>query len=239
MAGKQSRFLKQQKVGVGIGAMLIVGIFLYLATILIQDAPMGEFVEGEHYTLLEKPRRIRGDRVEIMEFFSYGCVHCYNFDDDIESWVQARQGSINFIRTPVFSNEQWRIFGRTYFTLEELEILEENHYSFFREIHDARKKLDSLDNIANFFATEDVSVEAFRLAFNSPSVNQKVNRADQLGRRFKIASVPNIIINGKYLVKINNNVGLSRMLDVMDFLIEKEQASPDNSSTDRLQGKSG
>jgi len=224
MAGKQSRSLQQQKIAVGVFAAVVIGILAYLVSYVIQDAPMGEFVEGDHYTLLQQPRRIRNDRVEIMEFFSYGCIHCYNFDDDLADWTEENQNNISFVRTPVFSNDQWRIYGRTYYTLEQLGILEENHVQFFREIHEARKKLDSVEKISALFATDDISEEDFLLAFNSPSVAQKAQRADELARRFKIASVPNIVVDGKYLVRATNSVGLSRMLDVMDFLVEKETA---------------
>ncbi|HIG41851.1 MAG: thiol:disulfide interchange protein DsbA/DsbL [bacterium] len=222
MARRESRFLKQQKMAVGVALVIILGVMVYLSTLLVSDVPGGEFVEGEHYTLLENPRRIRGDKIEIMEFFSYGCIHCYNFDDDLADWVEAHEDTITFIRTPVLANELWRNYGRAYYAMEELGMLEENHARLFREVHDGRKILGSADKLASLLASGDVSQESIATAYSSTIVNQKIARADSLSRRFKIATVPNVVVNGKYLVKSTREVGLARMLDVMDYLIEKE-----------------
>ncbi len=222
MARRESRFLKQQKMAVAVAVAIVVVIMIYLSTLLVSDIPGGEFVEGEHYTLLENPRRIRGDRIEIMEFFSYGCIHCYNFDDDLEDWVEAHQDRITFVRTPVLANELWRHYGRAYYALEELGILEKNHVRMFREVHDGRKILGSAEKLAELLASVEITEEAITTAYGSTQVNQKIARADSLARRFKIATVPNIVVNGKYLVKSTRSVGLVRMLDVMDYLIEKE-----------------
>lgn len=227
MAGRQSRFLRQQKIAAGFGFAIILAIVIYLASILITDIPIAGFVEGEHYYLIENPRRIRGDKTEIMEFFSYGCVHCYNLDDDLSDWVEVKGSQINFIRTPLISSELWRNYGRTYYTLQALDMLEKSHVRLFREIHGLRRNLDTREKITDLVLKgSDVSADEFKRVFNSPEVNQKVSRASQLARRFKIASVPNMIVNGKYLVRAGGTVGLSRMLDVMDYLIEKENTKP-------------
>ena len=219
---KQSRFLKQQKLVLGIGIAVVVAILGYLSSVLVTDAPLGAFSEGEHYYLLENPRRIRGDKIEIMEFFSYGCIHCYNFDEDLADWVDENQDKITFVRTPVLANESWRILGRTYYTFQELDLLEQNHTRLFREVHDVRRNLNSVDKLAKFFSDDNITADEFAAAYHSMNVSRNFNRAEQLARRFKIASVPNLVVNGKYLVKASGSVGLTRMLDVMDHLIEKE-----------------
>ena len=179
------------------------------------------FNEGTHYFLLENPRRIRGDKVEIMEFFSYGCVHCYNLDDDLIDWVKKNGDKITFVRTPAIANEQWRVYGRAYYAMETNGLLEVNHSRIFREIHGTKRNIPTAEKFAELLGDENT--EAFLTAFNSLPTTQKIERADQLARRFKIATVPNIVVNGKYLVKASTNVGLSRMLDVIDHLIELEK----------------
>ena len=219
---KQSRRIHQQKVILGAVVAVIAGVLLYLSSLVVKDAPLGEYVEGTHYYLLENPRRLRGEKVEIMEFFSYGCVHCYNFDDDLSAWVEAREDKITFLRSPAISNEAWRILGRAYYTLEELDLLGSLHSQMFYEIHEARRNITSAEQLSNLLLKEDSARQQFLEVFKSVEVTQKVNRADELARRFKVATVPNIIVNGKYLVQAGNGIGLTRMLDVMDHLIEKE-----------------
>ena len=104
----------------------------------------------------------------------------------------------------------------------ELGILDQNHVRLFKEIHDGKRNLNTLEKIAAILATSEVSEEELLAAFTSEQVTQKVNRADNLARRFKIASVPNLVVNGKYRVSASRDVGLIKMLDVMDFLIEQE-----------------
>lgn len=219
---KQSRFLLQQKVILGTVATLILLGLGYVSTIVVSDTASGEFVEGEHYYILDNPRRLRGDKIEIMEFFSYACAHCYNFDDDLSKWVDARREKITFIRSPVVSSKLWRLYAQTYYTMQTMGSLEQNHTRLFDGIHQANRILRSVDNLAALLAEDNP--QEFIAAFNSPVVTRKVNAADKMARRFKIASVPNIVVNGKYLVKSSSRVGLSRMLDVMDYLIEKETA---------------
>lgn len=227
---KRSATLVKQQIAVGIGAVFVIGVLVYLSTMVLRDAPLGEFVEGEHYQVVENPRRIRDERVEVMEFFSYGCVHCYNFDPALQDWVEEQGDSIRFVRTPAIASEQWRVLGRAYYAMEELNILDENHYDMFRAIHDAGTDLSNVDKLAAWFDSRGVTAEEFRAAYNSLPVDNKVRLADQMSRRMRIASVPTVIVDGKYRVGITRTVGPSRMLDVMDHLVTKTAASEESES---------
>ncbi|MBL4682842.1 MAG: thiol:disulfide interchange protein DsbA/DsbL [Pseudomonadales bacterium] len=227
MSAKQSRFLKKQKIALGISIALVMLILAYLSTLLIEETPFIDgFKEGQHYSLLENPRRIRGDKIEVMEFFSYGCIHCYNLEDDLLDWTEDKKESVKFIRTPVIANEQWRTFGRAYYAMQAEGLLEANHKRVFREIHEVRRNQNLAERFSEFLFSNSQSEEkeSFIKSFNSLPITQKIERADQLARRFKIATVPNLVVNGKYLVRASSSVGLSRMLDVVDHLIELENS---------------
>ncbi|MBV1877813.1 MAG: thiol:disulfide interchange protein DsbA/DsbL [Pseudomonadales bacterium] len=230
MSKKQSRLLMQQKLALGSLITLVAGILIYFTIIIETTGPAGAFVEGEHYFLLDTPRRIHTDKIEIMEFFSYGCIHCFNFDDELTEWVQTNETRINFVRNPLVANESWRILGQAYYTMEELGDLNVNHNKLFQELHVARRVLSSGMALAGFLTNNAESKATFISTFNSSSVTAKVNRADALARRFKISSVPNIVVNGKYLVKATRDITFSGMLEVMDFLVQKELQSRQNSS---------
>ncbi|XOV87502.1 MAG: thiol:disulfide interchange protein DsbA/DsbL [Pseudomonadota bacterium] len=232
MAKKGGKFLLWQKITVGAVAVLIVGVLGYLYTLVLTEAPLGEFVEGEHYTTLTDPRRVRGDKIEVMEFFSYACIHCYNFDPDLEAWAAANEDRVEFVRTPAVGSNFWRLLGRTYYTMAELGALKDNHTALFREIHDVRRPLDSPEKLTAWMVDRGVSENAFRSMFNSPLVNRHLETADQLARRLRVASVPTIVVNGKYMVNITSTVGTTRMLEVMDHLVAKEMAARNSSSAD-------
>jgi thiol:disulfide interchange protein DsbA len=230
MAKHKSNVLLYQKVAVGIGLAVIAAVAIYVSTIVVTDIPMGEYQLGVHYEEVENPRRIRGDRIEVMEFFSYACIHCYNLESDLRKWTEKNRDKVQFIRSPAFTNEGWRILAQSYFTTETLGITERHHLGFFHEIQDKRATFNNLDRLANYFDGKGTTSAEYRTAFNSPGTKQMYAVADQRQRRYKVASVPTLIVNGKYRVTTTAKVGRSRLLDVVDFLIEKELAGKEQSA---------
>jgi thiol:disulfide interchange protein DsbA len=224
MVNRRAKFVQQQKLIVGGIAVVVIGVLVYLTTLVLSESSTAGFVEGEHYTLIDDPRRIRGDKIEVMEFFSYGCIHCYNFDDEIEAWAAERQDTVNFKQTPAVANELWRNFGRAYYTMETLGILEDGHTLMFKQVHDARRNLQTAEDIADVLAINGVTEETFISTFEDRDTEQKLVRADQMARRYKVATVPSLVVHGKYHVRVNGSIGFSRMLDVAEFLVQKELA---------------
>ncbi len=224
MAKKESRFLKQQKIAVGALAVVVIAIVSYLSWITVQDTPLGEFVEGEHYQVIENPRRIRSEQIEVMEFFSYACVHCYNFDPVIHAWAESQGDQINFIQMPAVASEWWRLLGRHYLTLKAMDKLDGNHIAFFRAIHDARQVFNTPEQLIAFATSTGIDRDAYLAAFNSTEVTSDLARADQMARRMRIAAVPSIVVQGKYLVQTTSQVGPRRMLDVIEYLVEQVKA---------------
>jgi thiol:disulfide interchange protein DsbA len=159
-----------------------------------------------------------------MEFFSYACPHCYDFEPRLNAWAEENQDKIKFIRMPAVGTTYWITLGRAYFTMDELGILEENHAPLFDEIHRYGHDLGSLGRLSAWIDGKGTTEAAFTSSFNSSKVNRQMEIADQMARRLKIASVPAVVVNGKYLVQGTRDVGLSRMLDVVDYLVEKEMA---------------
>ena len=145
---KTSKFLQQQKLAVGVFGVLLLTIVGYLTWVTVSGPGTGELVEGESYELIENPRRIRGDKIEVMEFFSYGCVHCYNFDEELHEWVESQGDRVNFVRMPAIANDQWRLLGQHYYTMEALDVIDEMHTPTFRVIHEGRRILNSEDDLA-------------------------------------------------------------------------------------------
>lgn len=234
MAKKKSRFLLWQKATVGAIAVIAVAVFGYLYTLVLSEAPLGEFEAGDHYLVIEDPRRVRGDKVEVMEFFSYACIHCYNFEDGLTDWVDENRAEVNFVRTPAIASTAWRLLGRTYLTLEEMDLLDGHHDAIFRAIHEGGARLDSKQRIIDFLVDRGIDEATFTSMFDSSLIERRMELSDQMARRLRVASVPTIIVNGKYLVRTTASVGPTRMLDVMDHLVamESEPASGNPSPSD-------
>jgi len=224
MANKKNKFLLQQKIAIGVIGFIAVAVVIYFSTMVVTDVPDGEFVEGRHYVVLDEPGKVRGRKDEVIEFFSYGCVHCFNFDPEIERWVHENSDTVNFVRTPVLGSNAWRMYGQTYYTMQELGILEDNHVRFFTDIHTARRNLTTLDNVAAWFEGKGTTEAEFRKAYESENVKRRMAKADALTRAYKISSVPGVVVNAKYHISVNTEVGTTRLLEVTEHLLmEKEQ----------------
>jgi thiol:disulfide interchange protein DsbA len=228
MARKQSRVLVQQKIAAASLCGVVLAAAVYLFWMTVDDAPQGDFIEGEHYLLIENPRRIRSEQIEVMEFFGYACVHCYNFDPILSDWAQEKGDSIKFIQTPAISSEYWRLLGRNFLTYQELGEHDRYHTAFFRAIHDGGRTFTDQESLSAFYEQLGGEKQAYINAFNSVGVASELSKADSMARRLKVAMVPSVVVQGKYLVRTSGSVGPKRMLDVMDYLLAKEFAEREN-----------
>jgi thiol:disulfide interchange protein DsbA len=119
---------------------------------------------------------------------------------------------------------QWVLLAQTYLTLKELDILTENHTRLFRQIHDNRQTFQSGEEIADFIDGHGTTRSAFLRVFNSTAVRRQIGEIDSAQRAVGIASVPTMVVGGKYVVSMD--LGRKTALEIVDFLIAKEQATP-------------
>lgn len=226
VARKQSRFLVRQKMALAALGAAVVLVMAYLSYLTFRDQPLGEYVAGEHFQVLENPRRLRGETVEVMEFFSYGCLHCYNFDPDLNNWVEDRGDSIRFLRVPAVASGHWRLLARAYYTMQALGLPQRYHRAFFKAIHEGRRNFNSAGKIQGFFEEAGVTADTFAATFNSDDISSRLNQADRIARRLKVAAVPTLVVQGKYLVSPSRDIGLLRMLDITSHIVDKEVPEP-------------
>ena len=215
--------------------MLIIGFFALIIVIVVgygalysTGATEGEYAEGEHYERLDvEVRRRPGAPVEVVEFFSYGCVHCKNFDPLIEDWKEDLDDSVAFRRQPVAFSPIWTLLGRTYITLEEMDILEQNHERIFRAVHDQGRQFLTAEMMAEFVDGNGTDAATFLREFNSPTVRRKAAGMEQAARDLRVNSVPTLIVGGEY--QVNMNAGRKLALDIVDHLVAKIRAETPSS----------
>ncbi len=183
------------------------------------------YVAGTHYTELANPVNT-GDssKVEVIEAFWYGCSHCFRFEPLIHNWENNKPDDVDFVRFPALWNNLMKIHAQVYYAAEALDAVEVLHEHIFNAINVERNMLQNEGEIAELFAAHGVSQEDFDKTFNSFSVRTKVNQAENRMQDYGIRSTPNMIVNGKYLFTTGENVRTQQeMLDVVDFLVEKER----------------
>jgi len=201
--------------------VIVVIAVLGYGTLYSTGVTQGDFLEGEHYRVIENAERRRADEpVEITEFFSYGCVHCKNFDPLIDEWAVSLPEQATFSRSPVAFSPVWTLLAQTYLTLDYMNILDQNHTRLFSRIHDRAQQFLSAEQIADFVDGNGASREEFLRAFNSPEVRRRLREADVAQRTIQITSVPTLVVADRYV--INMDSGRKVALEIANYLIARE-----------------
>lgn len=194
--------------------------WLYMLLLLPGLAQAG-FEEGRHYMALPFPAAVEtGDRIEVREFFWYGCPHCYVLEPVLARWVKGMPANAQFVRTPGAA-PRWLVHGQAYYAFEMLGALEKLHAPFFKAVQERPGALNDEKAIADFVASLGVDRSKFLEAFNSFGVRLKLEKAKQLNRDLNITSVPAIVVDGKYLTTAPMAGGEEPMLKLLDHLIAK------------------
>ena len=202
--------------------------FSVFALLGIFAAPVAaqEFEAGRHYDVLPVPvETAGGDAVEVVEVFSYACVHCYNFDPLVAAWERRQPADVRFERLPAPINPVWEQLARVYYAAEALGVTDALHMPMFEAIHVHRVDVRDEQLVARIFGRyADVGQEAFQSAYESFGVDTRVRQAAAMSRAYRITAVPTLIVAGKYRIEANLAGSLERMLDVVDFLVAKERS---------------
>jgi protein dithiol oxidoreductase (disulfide-forming) len=178
-------------------SMRIVAVLL-----CVLAAPAHAQVQGQDYQLLTPPQTpATQGKVEVIEFFSYGCPHCYALQAHVVKWAAELPANATFIRVPVsFGRREWGQLSRAFYALQATGDLARLDDALFDAIHKDKKPLFDEDNLAGWAAEHGVEAGKFRAAFQSPGVSAQALRAEQLSREYKVNSVPHLIVDGKYIV---------------------------------------
>jgi thiol:disulfide interchange protein DsbA len=159
-----------------------------------------QFQAGKHYQVLTpaQPTSTEAPQVEVAEIFMYGCPGCFGFEPHVQKWLAEKADYINFIRIPAPWNPVAQMHARAYYTAEALGKVEEMHSAFFQEFHVNRNQLETEEKLADFFGKYGVDEATFKSTFNSFAVHTKVQRADELIRRYRVPATPGVVVNGKF-----------------------------------------
>ncbi len=189
-----------------------------------QSLPEPAFQQGVHYRLLTptQPTSTSPSKVEVVEIFSYGCPHCFSFDPYVKYWLENKPDNTEFVRMAPMFRPEWNVYARAYYTAEVLDVVDDIHSDLFNEIHVNRNFLQTEDAMAKFFADHGVDEQTFRDAYNSYAVNTRLRKATTMAGRYSAHSVPTVVINGKYVSGPELTGGYEGLMQVMNYLVQKE-----------------
>jgi protein dithiol oxidoreductase (disulfide-forming) len=191
---------------------------LWAGAALAQGAP----VEGTHYTKLAQPAPVTAPagKIEVIEFFSYGCPHCYALEPTLEAWVKRLPGDVVFKRVPVGFNALYENYQKIFYALEAMGQVEHMHAKVFNAIHQQRQRLDKEADIAAFMTANGVDGAKFLEQYKSFTVQSKARQAQQLSQSYKIDGVPAMGVQGRYVTSGSQAGSNERALAVTDTLVQ-------------------
>lgn len=197
----------------------LIGAAASLATtVRAQGGP----VEGTHYVRLSQPMQPpTGGKIEVVEFFWYGCPHCNAFEPALDAWSKQLPADVAFRRVPVAFGESYVAHQRLFFALDSMGVVSTLHRKVFYAIHNDRQQLNKLPDMVAFLARNGVDGAKFTEAYNSFSVQTKARQATQLSASYKIDGVPAIGVQGQFYTSGSLAGSNDRMLAVSDFLIQR------------------
>jgi len=207
------------------GVLACAGLLLLAAG----QAPAQEFDEGIDYRLVEKPVRAEaGNDVEVIEFFWYGCPHCFHLEPEIARWLEHKPAGVTFRRIPAAASPRWVPHAKAFYAAEPLGVLDKLHEPLFKALHEQGRKIFTDDQIIAFAGEQGIDEDAFRAAYNSFPVDMQVRKSAELVERYNIDGVPAIVIDGKYVTSATQTGSTARMFDVIDYLAAKASADHAN-----------
>jgi thiol:disulfide interchange protein DsbA len=184
-----------------------------------------EFKQGVDYELVNPPQpTVDPSKVEVMEFFWYGCPHCYHFEPDLNAWLKKKPDNVVFIRQPAVFNARWAAHAKAFYTAEVLGVLDKVHADLYDAIQNKKQALESEADLAKFFAEHGVAEADFHKAYKSFAVDTKMRQAETMAARYGVTGTPNVIVNGKYRIAPQQAKSFPRMITIMNALIEKESS---------------
>lgn len=175
---------------------------------------------GQDYTLLNPPQATEGGgKVEVIEFFSYACGHCYKLEPFLAAWAKKLPPDVTFKRVPGVGSGSWSQLGLLFYSLEAMGKLDALHDKAFDAMHKENTNLANPKIREQWLAKQGIDPVQYAGVEKSFSVQSKLSRALQLMGAYKVDGVPMVIVNGKYVTSTGHAGGPERVIPVVEQLI--------------------
>lgn len=181
------------------------------------------FIAGVHYKTTASLLATSSDeKTEVIEMFSYACPHCFSLEPLVEVWQKTLSDDVIFVQVPAIFRDSWLELAKLYYTAEATGDLEKLHPLIFDAIHVKKRRMITEKDMLGFVADNGIDREQFAKVMKSFGVTSKVNKALVMSRVSGITGVPSMIVNGKYISDVPMAGDQAKLLNAVDFLIQKK-----------------
>ena len=185
-------------------------------------AALAQPVAGREFIELNPPRQVStGDRIEVLEFFYYGCPVCYEAQPHIAKWLMRAGPGVAILRVPAAFTESSESFARTFYTLSAMNQIARLHWPVYDNHHFDGKQLNEEKNIVEWVGSNGVDKAKFAEIWHSDETKAKVESAKKALELYQVKGVPSFVIDGKYVTSAKMAGGTREMVQVVEYLVER------------------
>jgi thiol:disulfide interchange protein DsbA len=178
---------------------------------------------GKDYQLLNTAQPTSGAKIEVLEFFFYGCSHCYHLHPQITAWEKTMPKDVQITYVPTIFRDSWEPMARTFYALEATGQLMQLHDALYQAWNVNNADLSDEAKILDFVGSRGVDRARFSAAYNSFSTQSKVTRAKQMIRSYGINGTPTLVVDGKYAITGLQPADAVRVLNEVIAMVRKER----------------
>ena len=174
----------------------LIAIALFASGAVWADAQL-----GKDYSLLNPAQPASAKKIEVLEFFFYGCSHCFHLHPLLSNWEKTMPKDVELTFVPTVFRDSWEPMANTFYALESMGQQQQLHDALYRAWNEENMALTDVDKIADFVAKHGVDRTKFTAAYNSFAMQSKVTRAKQMIRSYNISGTPTLVVDGKYVIE--------------------------------------
>jgi thiol:disulfide interchange protein DsbA len=188
-----------------------------------------EWIAGQDYFLVEPAQPVMtGNKIEVLEVFSYACPHCAHFQPHVEELKSKLPANAQFGLLPAVFQPMWEPFARGFYAAKSLGLIDKTHQALFDALHRDHQPLHTIEDLANlFYANYGADPGSFLSTATSFVVEGELQRGNDLVRAYHIDGTPSLVIDGKYRVTAipDRGIGFPEMVQITLDLVKQEAAA--------------
>lgn len=207
-------------------ARRLIPLAAFLVALAAAGAALAQPVQGKDYRLIDPPQPTdSGNKIEVLEFFWYGCPHCNALQSPLRNWLKKKPADVEFRRVPAVFADSWQPLTRAYYTLDAMGAVEKLHYELFAAVHEQNVRLSDPKVLFDWVAKRGLDQQKFADIYNSFGVQSRARRSIDMTKQYDIPGTPALTVDGRYLVapsmtlKPDNSVDYERYFQVLDQVI--------------------
>ncbi|MEO6690437.1 MAG: thiol:disulfide interchange protein DsbA/DsbL [Dokdonella sp.] len=207
--------------------ILIAGL-LSVSFAFAAEGAKPEWEAGKSYQLIDPPQpTTTGNKIEVLEVFSYACPHCAHFQPYADQLKASLPKNAEFVLLPADFQPRWVAFARSFYVAKSLGLVEKTHQALFDAIYRDNRTINSLDDIAGFYAEHGANKDSFLSTVQSFVVDGQMASGHDREVKYGIDSTPTLIVNGKYRITANTEqkIGFDEMVAIAQSLVAQEAKS--------------